>query len=83
MYTAGDLQTGSGQSSLTTAVMNGVISNTVGLGVSETTNGSAASQSAVAIDAYSQTMNLSMANTSIADNENGSTNTAPTYSYVA
>lgn len=98
MYTAGDVQTGSGQSSLTTAVMNGAISNTVGLGVSEiidgpaTTDGSATSQSAVAINAYSETMNLSMtdtgatntgANTSIPSNVNGSTNAAPAYSYVA
>jgi hypothetical protein len=93
MYTAGDLQSGSGQNSLTTAVMNGAISNTVGLGVSETTaasataNGSATSQSAVAINAYSETMNLSMANTSanssIPSNANGSTNAAPAYSYFA
>jgi len=90
MYTAGDVQTGSWQSSLTTAVMNGVMSNTVGLGVSETTNGSATSQSAVAIDAYSETVNLSMANTtvpaadtSIPANASGSTNAAPAYSYVA
>jgi hypothetical protein len=83
MYTASDLQTGSGQSSLTTAVMNGAISNTIGLGISETTDGSATSQSAVAIDAYSETMNLSMANTSIPTNANGSTNAAPAYSYVA
>jgi hypothetical protein len=90
MYTAGDLETGSGQSSLTTAVANGSISNTVGLGVSETTDGSGTSQSAVAIDAYSETMNLSMvnttvpaANTSIPDNADGSTNAAPSFSYAA
>ena len=87
MYTAGEVQTGSGQTSLTTAVMNGAISNTVALGVSETTDGSATSQSAVAIYAYSQTMNLSMtnsgANTSIPDNENGSTNADAAFSAVA
>jgi hypothetical protein len=86
MYTAGEVQTGSGQTSLTTAIMNGVISSTVALGVSETTDGSATSQSAIAIDAYSETMNLSMtntgANTNVPDNENGSTNAAPAFSAV-
>jgi hypothetical protein len=83
MYTAGEVQMGSGQSSLTTAVMSGAFSNTVALGVSETADGSATSQAAVAIDAYSETMNLSMANTSVPANVNGSMNAAPAFSYVA
>jgi hypothetical protein len=83
MYAAGETQTASGQTSLTTAIMNGAISNTVGLGVSETTDGSATSLSAVAIEAYSQTANLFMATTSFPANANGSTNAAPAFSYVA
>ena len=83
MYTAGEVQTGTGQSSLTAAVMNGAISNTVALGVSETADGSATSQAAVAIDAYSETVNLSMANTSVPANVNGSKDAAPAFSYVA
>ena len=83
MYAAGETQTASGQTSLTTAIMNRAISNTVGLGVSETTDGSATSLSAVAIEAYSQTANLFMATTSFPANANGSTNAAPAFSYVA
>jgi len=83
MYAAGEAQTASGQTALTTAIMNGALSNTVGFGVSETTDGSATSQSAAAIDAYSETVNLFMATTTVPANANGSTSAAPALSYVA
>jgi len=83
MYAAGEAQTASGQTSLTTAIMNGAISNTVGFGVSETTDGSTTSQSAVAFEAYSEMFNLSMATTSFPANANASTGAAPASSYVA
>jgi len=83
MYAAGEAQTASGQTALTTAIMNGALSNTVGFGVSETTDGSATSLAAVAIEAYSQTANLFMATTSVPGGANGSTDAAPASRYVA
>lgn len=76
MYTVGQVQTGDHQSTLTTASMTGTISNTVGIGVSETTDGSASSQAAVEIDTSSETDKLSMASTTVNAVPSGRTDAA-------
>jgi len=76
MYTTGMVQTGAHQSTLTTASLTGAISNTVGIGVSETSDGSASSQAAVEIDSSSETENLSMASTTVNAVPSGNTDAA-------
>jgi len=77
MYTVGQVQTGAGQSTLTAAAMSGTISDTVGVGLSETTDGSESSQAAVEIDTNSESENLSMVSTTIHAVPSGNMDDAP------
>ena len=83
MYAASDEQTGNGQTSLTLAALSGEISSTVGVGVSETTDGSASSLSAVAVEAYSQSQSLFMVNRSFATGDSESTDAAQALNAIA
>ena len=76
MNTTSMVQTAAGQSTLTTAAMSGTISNTVGIGVSETTDGSSSNQTAVEIDTSSESDNLLMASTTVNAAPSGNTDAA-------